>query len=180
MEHQLGVSDFDAVCPGHEVHQGLRRYEDLEGHDELKARVLNLRGEGQTGEQIAEVLNREGFRAPRGGEFTGHRVRRMFMLFGLTGVPAGVRGQEGMPGKQEWWLPDLAAELDVKPIVVHRWRWSGRLIARQLAGDSGRWVVWADRAEVRRLRMLRRHEVDNPRQPVPAELATPKKAAKER
>ena len=102
------------------------------------------------------------------------------MLFGLAGVPAGVRGEEGMPGKGEWWLPDLAAELGVKPIVVHRWRWSGRLIARQLAGDNGRWVVWADRTEVQRLRRLRRHEVRNPRQPAPPELATPNKPTKKR
>jgi hypothetical protein len=163
----------------HEVHQRLRRYEDLEGHEELTARVRALRGEGQTGEQIAAVLSSEGFRTPRGGEFTGDRVRRMFMLLGLTGVPAGVRGEEGMPGAHEWWLPDLAAELGVKPIVVHRWRWSGRLIARQLAGDNGRWIVWANRAEVQRLRKLRRHEVRNPRQPAPPELVTPKKAAKE-
>ena len=42
----------------HEVHQGLRRYDSLGDHTKLKDRVKELRGAGQTGEQIAEMLNR--------------------------------------------------------------------------------------------------------------------------
>ena len=133
-----------------------------------------MRGEGQTGEQIAEVLNREGFRTPRGGPYTGYRVRRLFMQLGLTGVPAGVRGSESLPGRHEWWLPELAAELGVKPIVLHRWRWSGWVQARQLPGDNGRWIVWADGAERRRLRRLREHEIQNRGKAAPEELRRPK------
>jgi hypothetical protein len=156
------------------VQQGLRRYDQLRDYEGLRVRVAALRGEGQTGEQIAEVLNRVGHRTPRGGSFTGHRVRRMFMLFGLTGVPAGVRGSEGLPGANEWWLPDLAAELGVKPIVVHRWRWSGWVHARQLPGDNGRWIIWADGEERRRLRRLRKHEIQNRGRGTPEELRQPK------
>jgi DNA invertase Pin-like site-specific DNA recombinase len=158
----------------HEVQQGLRRYDQLGDYESLRSRVTALRGEGQTGEQIAEILNREDYRTPRGGSFNGDRVRRLFMLFGLPGVPAGVRGSEGLPGRHEWWLPDLAAELGVKPIVVHRWRWSGWVQARQLPGDNGRWIVWADGVERRRLRRLRRHEIQNRGREAPKELREPK------
>ena len=130
-----------------EVHQGLRRYDGLGDYPQLKERVTELRGAGRTGEHIAEVLNQEGYRTPRGGPFTGHRVRRLFMQLGLTCVPAGVSGPGDLPGKGEWWLPDLAAALGVRPIVVHRWRWSGWLHGRQLPGVNGRWIVWADRSE---------------------------------
>jgi DNA invertase Pin-like site-specific DNA recombinase len=158
----------------HEVRQRLRRYDQLKDYHALKARVTGLRGQGQTGEQIAEVLNREGYRTPRGGPFTGHRVRRMFMLFGLTGVPAGVGGSDGLPGRNEWWLPDLARELEVEPIVVHRWRWLGWVHARQLPGNNGRWIIWADGSERRRLRRLRGHEIRNGGREAPQELRQPK------
>jgi DNA invertase Pin-like site-specific DNA recombinase len=158
----------------HEVHQGLRRYDGLGGYAELKDRVRELRAAGRTGGQIAEVLNQEGYRTPRGGPFTGHRVRRLFMQLGLARVPAGVRGPGDLPGKGEWWLPDLAAELGVRPIVVHRWRWSGWLRGRQLPGANGRWIVWADRSELQRLRRLRSYELKNRGRKAPAKLTIPK------
>jgi DNA invertase Pin-like site-specific DNA recombinase len=167
--HRVGGSESRQ-----EVHQGLRRYDRLGDYAALKERVTELRGDGRTGEQIAEAWNREGHRTPRGGPFTGHRVRRLFMLLGLTSVPAGVRGPDDLPGKGEWWLADLATELGVRPIVVHRWRWSGWLHSRQLPGDNGRWIVWADGSELGRLRRLRAHELENRGRGVPAELTTPK------
>ena len=136
--------------------------------------MKELRAGGRTGEQIAEELNREGYRTPREGSFTGHRVRRLFRRLGLAEVPAGVGGPSDLPGRGERWLPDLAAELGVQPIVVHRWRWSGRLHARQLPGENGRWIVWADRGEVKRLRLLRAWETKNRRKAAPPELTTPK------
>ena len=78
------------------------------------------------------------------------------------------------PGRSEWWLPELAYELGVKPIVVHRWRWSGWLQARQLPGDNGRWIVRADAAERKRLRRLRAFEIKHRgRRKPPPELTTP-------
>jgi hypothetical protein len=160
----------------HDITQGLRRYTDLDRYDELRGRVIVLRGAGMTADQIAAVLDREGYAVPRGREYTGHRVRQLFARFGLTGTPAGVRGASDLPTAGEWWLPTLAAELGVKPIVVHRWRWSGWVQARQLRGDPGRWIVWADAAELRRLRRLRAFETaPRGRRPPPSELTTPRK-----
>jgi hypothetical protein len=160
----------------HEITQGLRRYTALDRYDELRGRVIALRGEGMTADQVAEVLNREGHVVPRGGEYTGHRVRQLFARFGLTGIPAGARGESDLPAADEWWLPALAAELGVKPIVVHRWRWSGWVHGRQLRGDSGRWIVRADAAEVKRLRRLRAFETAHRgRRAPPPKLTTPRK-----
>lgn len=158
----------------HEVCQGLRRTSDLAGFESLRSRVTELRGQGRTGEQIAEELNREGHRTARGGPYTGSRVRRLFMKLGLNSAPAGVASPADLPGKDEWWLPELATELSVKPIVVHRWRWSGWVQARQLPGDNGRWIIWADGGERRRLRQLRSHEVRNRGREAPEELRQPK------
>lgn len=68
----------------HEVTPGLRRYTALARQDELRARVVALRGDGLTADQIAEALNREGYAVPRGERYTGHRVRQLFARFGLT------------------------------------------------------------------------------------------------
>lgn len=104
----------------HEITQGRRQYTALDRYDELRERVIALRGDGRTAEQIAEALNREGYVVPRGQEYTEHRVRQLFARFGLTGIPSGIRGESDLPGGDEWWLLALAAELGVKPIVVHR------------------------------------------------------------
>ena len=161
----------------HVVHQGLRRYDQLGDYAGLEARVKALRAAGRTGEQIAEALNRGGYHPPRDGAFTGNRVRKLFMRLGLADVPAGVGSPAELPGEHERWLPDLAAELGVSPIVVHRWRWSGKVHARQLAGANGRWIVWADADEVRRLRRLRAYEVNNRGKDAPEKLAKPKARA---
>jgi hypothetical protein len=158
----------------HDITQGLRRYTDLGRYDELRARVIALRGDGLTADQIAEDLNREGYAVPRGERYTGHRVRQLFARLGLTGIPPGIRADSDLPAADEWWLPALAAELGLKPIVVHRWRWSGWLRARQLRGDNGRWIVRAGAAEVKRLRRLRAFEVKHHgRRKPPPELTTP-------
>jgi hypothetical protein len=157
----------------HEIRQGLRTYRSLGGLAQLRGRILELRGEGRTADAIAEALDREGYQAARGDGFTGDRVRQLLARFGKTGVPAGVRDAYDLPGTGEWWLPSLAAELGVKPIVVHRWRWSGWLHARQLRGENGRWIVWADAAEVGRLRRLRAFETEcRGRRTPPSELTS--------
>src|SRR5262249_49403773 len=157
------------------VRQRLRSYEHLGRYNELKERVTELRGQGQTGEEIAELLNAQGFAMPRGQAFTGRTVRHLFTRLGLTGCPAGLAAGEG-PGRGEWWLPELAAALGVKPIVLHRWRWSGDVRARELAGEQGRVVAWANAAEMNRLRKLRRYERSHRGEARPAELTTPVEA----
>lgn len=145
----------------HEARQGVRAYRALGGLAKLRERVLELRGDGRTAEGIAEVLNREGYQVARDDGFTGDRVRQLLARFGQAGVPPGVRGAGDLPGANECWLPELASRRGVKPIVVHRWRWSGWLHARQLRGENGRWIVWADAAELERLRRLRAFEIEH-------------------
>ncbi|WP_165066793.1 recombinase family protein [Paludisphaera rhizosphaerae] len=155
----------------HEIRQGLRTYRSLGDLERLRGRILELRGAGWTADAIAEALDREVYRAARSDGFTGHQVRQLLARFGRAGVPAGIRDSTDPPGTGEWWLPALAAELGVKPIVIHRWRWSGWLHARQLRGENGRWIVWADADEVDRLRRLRTFEIESRgRRSPPAEL----------
>ena len=154
----------------------MRTYTALEGLEKLRARMLELRGDGRTADAIAAALNGEGYHVARGDAFTGARVQQLLAKFGQVGVPPGVRDASDMPGADECWLPELAKRLDVKPIIVHRWRWSGWLHARQLRGENGRWVVWANAAEVTRLRRLRAFEIKHHgRRTPPSAMTTPAK-----
>lgn len=86
------------VITQHEIRQGLRRYESLDGMAKLRDRLLDLRGEGHTADTIATMLNAEGFVAARRKEFTGEIVRQLLVKFGQTGIPPGVRNAQDLPG----------------------------------------------------------------------------------
>ena len=158
----------------HVTFQGTHHYEQLADFDRLRDRIRVLRNDGQTANEIASMLDAEGYRPSRGRAFTAHRIRHLVVQWGLTDAPPG-SGTGGLPGPNEWWLPDLARELGVEPLVVHRWRWYGWAHARQLPGKNGRVIVWADRSEMARLRRLRVYEARHPHErEVPAALTTPK------
>jgi DNA invertase Pin-like site-specific DNA recombinase len=161
----------------HVVHQGLIRYDQLVDFKALKARIEHLRQAGQNAEQIAKALNREGYRPARGKQFTGHRVRRLSVRLGLTSLPPGARDPQDLPGKDEWWLPRLAEELDIDRNVLHRWRRTGWLRCRRLIGDQGPWIIWANQGERKRLRKLRTYELSHHGKPIPQELTTPRQQA---
>jgi DNA invertase Pin-like site-specific DNA recombinase len=152
----------------HVVRQRIRRYRDLNRHAALLARLRELRAEGQPSGPTADALNAEGFVMPRGEHFTRQTVRRLLREFGLTGRTFGP-----LPGPDEWWLRDLASTLEVTPHVLYRWQESGYVRARQRAGDQTDWIVWANAAEVRRLRRLREFELSHRCHKPPAALSTP-------
>lgn len=157
----------------HVVRQGTHCYGQLADVDRLRDRLRALRGQGRTAREIAATLNAEGYHPSRGVAFNANRVGHLCVAWGLTDAPPGSESG-GVPGANEWWLPDLARALRVPPLVVHQWRWYGWIHARQLPGKAGRVIVWADRSEVTRLRRLRAYEVKNRNQrEIPAELTTP-------
>lgn len=55
----------------HEVRQGLRKYSSIERYEELRQRVVTLRGDGMTADEIADALNAEGYRGGSRGEVHG-------------------------------------------------------------------------------------------------------------
>jgi DNA invertase Pin-like site-specific DNA recombinase len=156
----------------HVARQGVRRYQHLDRYAELRARMAELRAAGRPSPEIAEHLNAERFTMPRGDAFTAGTVRAILRKFGLTARPI-----EPEPRRDEWWLPALAAELRVPRSVLYRWQQKGYIRTRRRAGEQTQWIVWADPAEVRRLRRLRTFEDAHPCQTPPAMLTTPTRRA---
>jgi DNA invertase Pin-like site-specific DNA recombinase len=153
----------------HTAARPVRRYEDLGHLEQLLGRVVAWRQEGRTAAEVAALLNREGYRTPKGrGEFTEEVVRQLLSRHGLTEDKLWA----DQLGPQEWWLADLARELAMPPFKLREWVVRGWLYGRQLP-SRGRWVVWADRAEIERLRKLRARSRRGI-QSHPEELTTPK------
>ena len=75
----------------HEVRRPVRRVEQLRDYAALMARVAELHGAGRTSREIAEALNREGFRPPKRREtYNAAMVRQLLSRRGPLGsAPRG-------------------------------------------------------------------------------------------
>lgn len=135
----------------HEIIRPVRRYEHLRDLEPLLDRAQELRASGQTVAQIAEQLNTEGFHTPTGrGRIKGPMVNQLLQR---RGVITNERDNDGLLGKHEWWLNDLADELQTDRSKLQSWALRGWVQGRQTPAQ-GCWILWADNDELRRLRAL--------------------------
>jgi hypothetical protein len=158
----------------HELVRTVRSYEQLTDYPRLCERMEALRAEGKSMEAVAEALNAEGFRPPKGVErFTGGMVAGFLARkYAKAGADQGQRVGKALK-KGEWLLGDLARHLGMSAATLHHWRKAGWVRARKLSVAGGLWAIWATGEERRRLSRLRRHQQTKPNQEIPAELKTP-------
>jgi hypothetical protein len=110
-----------------------------------------MRQEGRTIKQIAAQLNAEGYRTPRSRKgYMSTSVRKLLSRGELTRGRIATRQLD----RHEWWLPDLAHELQMSTNKLRDWALRGWVRSRQVP-PRGLWVIWADREERQRLRKLR-------------------------
>lgn len=135
------------------VRRPVAKLSQLRRYDELLTRIRELRREGASGEEIAERLNADGWTTPTTrSRFNGRLVRAMVERHGLRSEPKGPRAA---PGPNEWWLHDLAVEIDVPRPTLYGWLRRGLVRARHVPESRPSWVVYADDDELDRLRTLR-------------------------
>ena len=135
----------------HEIVRPVRRYEQLRDLEPLLDRAQGLRASGQTVNQIADQLNAERFHTPTGrGRIKAPMVNQLLQR---RGVITDERANEGLLGKHEWWLSDLADELQTTRSKLQEWALRGWVQGRKTP-VQGCWVLWADNDELRRLRAL--------------------------
>jgi DNA invertase Pin-like site-specific DNA recombinase len=148
----VGGSETEGV-----VIRPVSKMERLSYYPELCERVRELVGQELSIAEIAETLNREGMRPPKQtGRLGRQAVTELLQRLGLR--PVRRRGARdfgaGGPAEDEWWLAELAGELRMPAGTLHGWIQRGWVEARKQE-SSGRWIVQADEAEVKRLRRLR-------------------------
>jgi hypothetical protein len=152
----------------------VQTYEQLSNYQELVARVGSLRAQRKTLTEIAATLNAEGFHPPkRTSQFTkgilSNLLRERRASTGSTSVDNSAQYLKA----DEWWLADLASELSMPIATLHRWQRVGWVTSRKVMARGGRWAIYADAEELKRLRRLRNSPRGWP-QPYAEELITPK------
>ncbi len=136
----------------------MARLEQLSHYAELLQRVAVLFDEHNTPGEIARILNQEGWRPPkRRDTFNGPMVRTLLARQGLRRVDKK-RPSEGInTGPEEWSIDELARELHMPEPTLYSWIRKGKVRARlQQHGARSFWRIWADEAELERLRVLRK------------------------
>jgi DNA invertase Pin-like site-specific DNA recombinase len=133
------------------LNRPVKCYAQMADYPKLAAKLRALQKQRLNATEIAERLNAAGFRPPkRTKRFTGAIVRRLLERLGLPGRER-LGSQTGL-GRDEWRPGRLARHLGIPRDTVNKWRSKGWLHARR--DDDGYWVLWADAAEIARLREL--------------------------
>jgi hypothetical protein len=134
-----------------EIVRTVARYESLGRYSQMIDRIIEMRQQGQTIKHIAAQLNAEGYRTPRSRRgYTSTSVRKLLSRGELTRGRIATR----LLDRHEWWLPDLAREIQMSANKLRDWALRGWIRSRQVP-PRGLWVVWADGRERQRLRKLR-------------------------
>jgi transposase-like protein len=84
----------------------------------------------------------------------------------------------GLLAKDEWLLSDLARQLKMPPVTLHRWIRAGWVHGRKLPTSRGHWAIWADSDEQERMIRLRNCPRGWADEPIFAELTKPKRRDK--
>ena len=139
------------VTHDHILNRPVKCYAQMTDYPKLAAKLQALHKHHFNATEIADRLNAAGFRPPkRTTRFTGSMVRGLLERLGLPGRER-LGSQVGL-GPDEWRPGALARHLVISRDTIHKWRTKGWLHARRDA--DGYWVLWADAAEMARLREL--------------------------
>ena len=165
----------------HELTRPVFAYERLREFPRSLDRIRERMAAGQRSGLIAEVLNGEGFRSPRGDQrFAADRVRQIVHRCPLRPrrPPPDQAGFSFRP--HEAWMTDLADELAIPIPTLMAWCNRGWVEARKVEADVFRWVIWADEAEKERRKRLAGGRASGLRYPYPPELPPPRRSQQSR
>jgi hypothetical protein len=131
------------------------RLEQLSYYPAVVERVCTLHAQGLKAPTIAQTLNAEGWRPPkRRTTFTGATVRSMLVRQGLWTPRSRTRTVPRRP--HEWTILELAHQVQIPHQTLYAWVHKGQLKARRTTRTRHPlWLVYADPAELARLRALR-------------------------
>jgi hypothetical protein len=142
------------------VRRPIRQLADLSGYPQICERVRTWTQQGVTAAGIAVRLHQEGYQPPRGERFGPQAVRELRRRLGLRGYRRRGSSRAGL-GPDEWWRSELTQTLGIPVGTLGHWIQRGWVRARQEPHGLRRWIVWADAAELERLRELHQRPVDD-------------------
>ena len=160
----------------HELERPVYGYHQLGDYERLVSRIEELRRKLLGFEEIAEHLNREGYKPlQRAPKFHADMISRLFRRLQKQRPSAREVARQEQLGANEWFILSLATALQLPKNTLQAWARCGWVhVVRQLPGIRGRKICWADANEMERLRRLR----DAPRnwwnRPLSVKLTTPR------
>ena len=139
-----------------EIVRPVARLEQLSYYPQLCDRARQLAFEGRSAGAIAARLNAEGFRPPKRREHFGPQgVLDLLQSLG-TCTKRSRRTQSPALAEHEWGLRELAQAIGMPHVTLYNWLYRGWVRARREEQSPHRWILWADEAELARLRQ--RHQ----------------------
>ena len=142
-----------AVCQDSLI-RPVAKWTQLSYYPQLCQTLEQLAQAKLTTDEIIEQLHQAGFRPPkRRTTFTHEGVRALMRRLGL--ITSSAPPPRETLASNEWWLPDLARALDMPKPTLYSWVQKGWVRARQDADAHKHWIIWADEAELKRLKTHR-------------------------
>jgi hypothetical protein len=140
-----------------ELVRPVARLEQLSYYPQLCARARALAAEGLSSAVIAQRLNAEGYRPPKRRErFGAQGVQDLLQRLGVRTNASRVAPAPAGVGADEWGLRELAQAIGMPHVTLYNWVGRSWVTARREAQVPRRWILWADAAELERLRQLHR------------------------
>ena len=144
-----GQTDGDLIRP-------VARLDQLSYYPQLCERARQLAAAGWPAATIAERLNAEGYSPPKRREHFGTQgVLDLLERLGVLTKHSHAPPQPAF-GEHEWGLRDLALAVGMPHVTLYNWLRRGWVTAHREAASPHRWILWADAAELERLRQ--RHQ----------------------
>ena len=138
----------------------VRRLDQLSSYQDLCQRVMQLKDENTTQQEIADILNAEGYTPPRRKSFTAFSVANILRTCRPSSRgPVRPRPPPADRKSHEWTIAEFATLLGMPVPTVYSWATTGVVSARREGSDGDknrRWLIFADEAVLERLKERRK------------------------
>jgi excisionase family DNA binding protein len=139
----------------HPLMRPVARLTALSTYASLVARAAELRGDGHNFAEIAETLNREGWRpAKRRDTFNAPMVHHLLIKAGAIEPKYRRRKSQIARQPDEWTIRELAEQIGVPEPTLYTWVQKGRLRCRIVKAGRTK-LVYADAAAIAELKAIR-------------------------
>ncbi len=130
------------IVTTHPIIRTVRRFEQLEHHDEILDRIAVLRAEGATARQIADDLNAKGWTPAKKPMFDALIVQKLLVRKGLGKKRPIWSGNVPRWNDDEVTLQELSEQLGVHRQTAYGWLRRGKLKGRVAKVGAQRiWLV---------------------------------------
>lgn len=147
---QLVMAWFGGQCSEHILIRPVAKLTQLSYDPQVCQRIRELAAQQLDATSLATQLNQEGFRPPKRRETFNAAGVRVLQRLDLVALRKQTKAQPELE-PHNWTIAELARIIDMPYVSLYNWARQGLLQAWQVP-SSKRWLIWADEAEIKRLK----------------------------